>query len=129
MWSCIFSASNYRKPKSAPVQVIAGSPHPLPFPVSRDAAQADPAPRREDGEGGARNEGLGITYPIAALDALEPDLLHVRDDLVRAVKDVLVHDADKVGELGGREAVLVDDLHLLDDGGLAGLAGACGSKG
>ena len=63
---------------------------------------------------------------VGELVALEAELAHVDDDGVGGVEDVLVDDGAVLGELAGGEAVLVDDLHLLDDGGLAGLAGACG---
>lgn len=56
--------------------------------------------------------------------ALAAGLAHVDDDGAGAFDDVAVDDGGVALELILGEAALVDDLHLLDDGALAGLAGA-----
>jgi hypothetical protein len=53
------------------------------------------------------------------------ELSHCADEGLCAVDDVLVDGEAVHGELLLRVAVLMDDLHLLDNGRLAALTGAC----
>jgi hypothetical protein len=62
---------------------------------------------------------------IAGRLGLDLELAHCANEGLCAVDDVLVDGEAVHGELLLRIAVLVDDLHLLDDGRLAALAGAC----
>ncbi len=60
--------------------------------------------------------------PVARKHRVDADLAHREDDRLRALEEVAVDRLAVGGELGRGVPVLVDDLHLLDDGGLPGLA-------
>lgn len=61
---------------------------------------------------------------VVGVGAVHAELAHGEDDVVRALEEV-AEDGGAVGhELGLGVAVLVDDLHLLDDRALARLARA-----
>jgi hypothetical protein len=62
---------------------------------------------------------------VAGRLGLDLELAHCADEGLCAVDDVLVDSEAVHGELLLGVAVLVDDLHLLDDGRLATLTGAC----
>jgi hypothetical protein len=64
---------------------------------------------------------------VARRLGLDLELAHGANEGFGAVDDVLVDGEAVHGELFLGVAVLVDDLHLLDNGRLAALAGACGA--
>jgi hypothetical protein len=57
-------------------------------------------------------------YPIRILLAFYADLLHVNNDMLRRVEDVLVHHRAELCKLSVGETILVDNLHLFHDGAL-----------
>lgn len=65
-----------------------------------------------------RGEAVG-TYPILGHLAVNLEFSHLEDNGFRRVDEVLVDDGSVSEEFVTGEAVLVDDLHLLDDSGLA----------
>jgi hypothetical protein len=62
---------------------------------------------------------------VARRLGLDLELAHCADEGLCTVDDVLVDGEAVHGELLLGVAVLVDNLHLLDDGRFAALAGAC----
>jgi hypothetical protein len=66
-------------------------------------------------------------FIVAGRLGLYLELSHGADEGLCAVDDVLVDGEAVHGELLLRVAILMDDLHLLDNGRLAALAGACGA--
>ena len=62
----------------------------------------------------------------AVLLALHSDLVHVDDDGVRSVEYVLVSDGAVFCKLGIAESILMDDLHLFHNGGVAVFGAAWG---
>jgi hypothetical protein len=71
-----------------------------------------------------RGKNTTRTDPIRKLDALQADLLHMHNNGVGRVEDVLVDGRAVLRKLRVGEAVLVHDLHLFDDRRLARLARA-----
>lgn len=64
-------------------------------------------------------------FVVAGRLGLYLELPHGADERLCAIDDVLIDGEAVHGELLLRVAILVDDLHLLDDGRLAALSGAC----
>ena len=58
-------------------------------------------------------------HPIRILLAFYANLLHVNDDMLRRVKDILVHHRAVFRKLSVGETILVDDLHLFHYGTLS----------
>lgn len=73
---------------------------------------------------GVLQQVLAVLVVLGVL-AVDVELAHGAYQGLCAVDDVLVDGEAVHGELLLRVAILVDDLHLLDDGRLAALAGAC----
>jgi len=56
-----------------------------------------------------------MTNPIERMDTVDVHLAHGQYDSVCTIQRVLVYHRSVTHEFFGTEAVLVDDLHLLED--------------
>ena len=101
-----------------------------------DAGDAGVSPDASDGfaDGGIeRGMGVGVDLiieeivavgPVAGDLRLQVELAHGADEILGAVDQVLVDGESIEGQLVDGVAILMDDLHLFDDGRFAALAGA-----
>lgn len=106
--------------------------------VLKHLAYAAVAPQRGDGLTDSHVQrllGVGVdgvldevvaVFIVAGDLGLDLELAHGADEGFCAVDDVLVDGQAVHGELLLGVTVLVDDLHLLDNGRLSAFAGACG---
>ena len=65
---------------------------------------------------------MSTTDPVRGVRAVDPDLAHREEKVVRRLEQVSVDGRAEGHEFVARVSVLVDDLHLLHDRGLARLA-------
>jgi hypothetical protein len=118
--------------------VLWGRVHEVEFArVLEHLADAAVAPQRGDGLANTGVEGFfrvrvdGVLDEVVAVLVvardlgLDLELAHGANEGLRAVDDVLVDGQAVHGQLLLCVAILVDDLHLLDDGRFAAFAGAC----